>query len=94
LSRDLLMRALHAENIFARRYFYPGVHRMAPYRDSHPDAAASLPVTERLTARVLCLPTGTSVSVADVEKIAAVVRCAAARSGELAATSRTATRPA
>ncbi|MCU1280852.1 MAG: dTDP-4-dehydro-6-deoxyglucose aminotransferase [bacterium] len=93
LSRDLLMRALHAENVFARRYFYPGVHRMAPYRDTHPDAAASLPVTERLTARVLCLPNGTSVGVADVDKVAAVIRAAVARAAEIVATSRTATAP-
>ncbi|MGZ3425111.1 MAG: DegT/DnrJ/EryC1/StrS family aminotransferase [Polyangia bacterium] len=83
LSRDLLMRALHAENVFARRYFYPGVHRMAPYRDTHAGAGAALPVTERLTARVLCLPTGTSVGLDDIARIGAIVRAAVARTDEL-----------
>ncbi len=32
LSRDDLVRVLHAENVMARRYFYPGCHRMEPYR--------------------------------------------------------------
>ena len=34
LSRDELLKVLHAENIIARRYFYPGCHRMEPYRSS------------------------------------------------------------
>jgi dTDP-4-amino-4,6-dideoxygalactose transaminase len=32
LSRDDLLKVLHAENVLARRYFYPGCHRMEPYR--------------------------------------------------------------
>lgn len=31
LSRDHLMELLQAENILARRYFYPGAHRTVPY---------------------------------------------------------------
>ena len=30
VSRDLLIKILHAENVIARRYFYPGCHRMEP----------------------------------------------------------------
>ena len=32
ITRDELLAVLHAENVLARRYFYPGVHRMEPYR--------------------------------------------------------------
>jgi len=32
ISRDHLINILHAEKIRARRYFYPGCHRMEPYR--------------------------------------------------------------
>jgi len=32
LSRDGLYRLLHSENVLARRYFYPGTHRMGPYQ--------------------------------------------------------------
>jgi dTDP-4-amino-4,6-dideoxygalactose transaminase len=38
LSRDELLAVLHAENMVARRYFYPGCHRMEPYRSFFPDA--------------------------------------------------------
>jgi dTDP-4-amino-4,6-dideoxygalactose transaminase len=61
LSRDELQRVLLAENVLARRYFYPGCHRMEPYRTLFPDVHGRLPATERLAGRVLTLPTGTSV---------------------------------
>ena len=42
---------LWAENVLARRYFYPGCHRMEPYRSLYPDAGVALPETERLRSR-------------------------------------------
>jgi dTDP-4-amino-4,6-dideoxygalactose transaminase len=58
LSRDELVAVLVAENVLARRYFYPGCHRMEPYCSDAKTAALSLPVTERLAESVLALPTG------------------------------------
>jgi dTDP-4-amino-4,6-dideoxygalactose transaminase len=69
LSRDQFVQFLHAENVLARRYFYPGCHRMEPYRSFQPNAGLLLPVTERLTRRVFCLPTGTSISTEDITRI-------------------------
>jgi dTDP-4-amino-4,6-dideoxygalactose transaminase len=74
MGRDELMGLLWAENIRARRYFYPGCHRMEPYRSLYPPAPGALPVTERGSAMVLALPTGTSVSAADVDRVCGVVR--------------------
>lgn len=62
LSRDELLKVLWAENVHARRYFAPGVHRMEPYRSYFPHAGLLLPVTERLSETVLVLPTGTAIS--------------------------------
>lgn len=75
LSRDQLVQVLQAENVLARRYFTPGAHRMRAYQDNF--GQASLPVTERLGEQVLCLPTGTAVSSADIESIAQVLVLAA-----------------
>lgn len=69
INRDQLLELLWAENVIARRYFYPGCHRMEPYRSIYPQAGQMLPVTERLVKRVMQLPTGTSV---DSEQIAAI----------------------
>jgi dTDP-4-amino-4,6-dideoxygalactose transaminase len=70
VSRDELMKVLYSENVLARRYFYPGCHRMAPYNST----LLSLPETERISDRVLCLPTGTSVSPADISTICEIIR--------------------
>ena len=77
LSRDQLMAVLHAENVRARRYFYPGCHRMEPYRSMNP-YAWQLPVTEQLADSVLCLPTGTAVTPEDIQLIGDIVRTALA----------------
>jgi len=74
ISRDHLINILHAENIRARRYFYPGCHRMEPYRSYYPNAGLLLPETERLSERVMCLPTGTAVHPEDIHKICHLVR--------------------
>ena len=85
LSRDALVRILEAENILARRYFYPGTHQMEPYRSHQPTAGLVLPVTERLSQSVMTLPTGSTLAVEDVERVAGVIRTALAHAAELRA---------
>jgi dTDP-4-amino-4,6-dideoxygalactose transaminase len=72
VSRDELIQILYRENVLARRYFYPGCHRTAPYNVTQP--GASLPETERICDRVLSLPTGTAVSPADITTICEIIR--------------------
>jgi dTDP-4-amino-4,6-dideoxygalactose transaminase len=69
LSRDILMSILHAENIQARRYFYPGCHQMKPYLSYFPHSGLHLKETERLTMRVLSLPTGTAITPTEIAAI-------------------------
>jgi dTDP-4-amino-4,6-dideoxygalactose transaminase len=76
LSRDMLVSVLHAERVRARRYFFPGCHRMEPYRSYFPNAGLLLPVTERLVEQVLVLPTGTRVAPEDVAIICRIIRLA------------------
>jgi dTDP-4-amino-4,6-dideoxygalactose transaminase len=76
LTRDELVRVLWAENVIARRYFYPGCHRMEPYRSLYPQAGSSLAVTEQLAERVLVLPTGTAVGPEQVATICQVIKTA------------------
>ena len=74
LSRDLVYRILHAEQVIARRYFYPGCHRMEPYRTIDPEAGRRLPQTEALANRVLCLPTGTQTSPDQIAQVCALLQ--------------------
>lgn len=83
LTRDELVAVLTAENVLARRYFYPGCHRMEPYRSLFPHAGMLLPVTERVARRVLVLPNGTAVGEEDVRKICGILRTAIAAAPEI-----------
>jgi dTDP-4-amino-4,6-dideoxygalactose transaminase len=76
LTRDELVEVLFAENVLARRYFFPGCHRMEPYRSYFPHAALILPETERLCRRVMVLPNGTSVDEPAISQICQIIRTA------------------
>lgn len=78
LTRDDLVAVLSAENVLARRYFFPGCHRMEPYRSYFPHAALVLPETERLCCRVLVLPNGSSVKDEIIAKICRILATAIA----------------
>lgn len=75
-SRDFLVDALRAENILARRYFWPGCHKMEPYRSLFPHAGLLLPHTEAVADRVIVLPTGQTMDAASIEVVGQVVRAA------------------
>jgi len=83
ISRDQLMDLMWAENVRARRYFYPGCHRMEPYDSMFPQTAARLPVTESVVQRVLLLPTGTAVSSADISRICQLIKFAVSHGEEI-----------
>ncbi|MFK8049342.1 MAG: DegT/DnrJ/EryC1/StrS family aminotransferase [Halioglobus sp.] len=73
-DRDFLVEVLHAENVLARRYFHPGVHRMEPYQSIYPEFVGRLSQTELLSDQVMCLPTGTSVSPSDIQLLCATIK--------------------
>jgi dTDP-4-amino-4,6-dideoxygalactose transaminase len=62
LSRNQIIKILHAENILARKYFWPGCHNMKPYSELFPHAGSMLPNTQQVAERVIVLPTGTAMS--------------------------------
>jgi dTDP-4-amino-4,6-dideoxygalactose transaminase len=72
--RNELVDALHAENILARKYFWPGSHHMKPYRDLYPHARLMLPNTERVAESVIVLPSGTNLPQDAIECISNVIR--------------------
>jgi dTDP-4-amino-4,6-dideoxygalactose transaminase len=78
-----LVEVLHCERILARKYFFPGAHRMEPYRSYFPHAGLLLPETERLTDRVMVLPTGTAIDGVAIETICRVIRTALGRGAEV-----------
>jgi dTDP-4-amino-4,6-dideoxygalactose transaminase len=76
LTRDELVQVLEAENVLARRYFYPGCHRMEPYVNSFPNKGRHLPVTDRVSETVVSLPTGEAADREAIGRIAGIIRLA------------------
>jgi dTDP-4-amino-4,6-dideoxygalactose transaminase len=74
MSRDELKAILVSHNILARRYFYPGCHRMEPYRTLFPDVGRDLPATEAFSEKVLAFPTGTQIGPEQIEKICKLIK--------------------
>jgi dTDP-4-amino-4,6-dideoxygalactose transaminase len=85
-TRDELVNMLHVKNVIARKYFWPGCHRMEPYRSLQPHAPLLLPETEKTAERVLLLPTGQTVSATEIEMICSWIRAAACRRRHMGAT--------
>ncbi|MGO9203151.1 MAG: DegT/DnrJ/EryC1/StrS family aminotransferase [Limisphaerales bacterium] len=76
LKRDELVRVLHAERVLARKYFWPGCHRMEPYRSYFPSAGLLLPNTERVAAGIMVLPTGQAVAPEDIRGVCGIISAA------------------
>lgn len=85
LSRDDLMEILHAEGVLARRYFFPGCHRMEPYRSLVPNPQYPLPITDDVASRVLSLPTGSAIDEHEVAKVCEIIRFAILHNQEISA---------
>lgn len=59
---------LHAENIFPRRYFFPSLNKL-PYLTKH----QSMPISEDIAERVLCLPLYVGLDEATIERICQIL---------------------
>ena len=85
LSRDDMIQVLHEENVLARKYFWPGCHRMEPYRSLYPYAGMLLPETERVAAQVIVLPTGNAISEAQTATICGIIQAATEQADQVRA---------
>lgn len=74
LSRNSLYEKLKVHNIYTRRYFYPLISQFATYRDLESSKPGNLPVAERITEEVLCLPIYPALEIEDVKRIINIIR--------------------
>jgi len=72
LNRDEILDVLWTENVIARRYFFPGLHRMAAFRASRRDEP--LPGSRQASESVLVMPTGQAMTPESVERVCRIVR--------------------
>ena len=78
-SRDEIVAALHAENVLARKYFWPGCHRMQPYGDAPTREGQALAQTEAVADKIIVLPNGPSVGDAAIRAVGEVLSVLARR---------------
>ena len=74
LSRDQIMKILHAENILVRRYFYPGNHKMEPYNSLYPSVDNRLANTNKASKGVLVLPSGGGIDKSQIRTICSLLK--------------------
>ena len=80
MSRDDLHRFFKQFNVTARKYFYPLVSHAPCYADLPSAAPARLPVAERVSREVLCLPIYGSLDASAPQMISRIIRALQAAS--------------
>jgi perosamine synthetase len=77
MGRDALMKRLGEQKIDSRPFFVP-LHRLPPYEAASRARGEELPVTERLSATGINLPTYNAMRDEDVDRVCDVIRKACA----------------
>lgn len=72
-SRDDLYQKLKDAGIFSRRYFYPLISDLTPYRHMPSSAPATLPVARQAAEEILCLPIYPGLAAAQIEEIVQLI---------------------
>ena len=70
VKRDELINFLRSENIYTKRYFFPGLQCCDPYAS---DLQPKLPFTQRLCEEVIVLPTGTQVTKSHIQRTVSLI---------------------
>jgi len=73
ISRDALAEGLRAENIATKRYFSPPLHLQRRF-DGLARQAGELPITERLSNSILCLPLYSHQEPETIQRVAAAIK--------------------
>jgi len=69
LSRDMVCELLLRENVIVRKQFSPACHKQIPYKTKN-----NLPVTERVSERILSLPCFYGLTEKDIKKIVRIIK--------------------
>lgn len=73
-TRDALYEKLKAQNVYARRYFYPLISDFPMYRQLPSSAPQNLPVATKVANSVLCLPIYPALGSAEQQLVIDLIR--------------------
>jgi len=74
INRDDLYEHLKKFQIYTRRYFYPLISQFPAYRDLPSSKKENLPIADKISKEVLCLPIYPDLPIKTVENIANIIR--------------------
>lgn len=74
ISRDEVYNELKRNNIFSRRYFYPLISQFPTYKSLDSAEPGKLPVAERITQEILCLPIYPDLQISDQYRIIHILK--------------------
>lgn len=69
MSRDALYDKLKSRGILGRRYFYPLISTLNPYREYPSASPTNLPIATKMADQVLCLPMHHLLTEDDVKRV-------------------------
>ena len=72
-SRDELYEYLGNFSYYGRRYFFPLISQFPSYRGLSSSSPANLPIAEKITKEVICLPLYPDLKMSDVKEICALI---------------------
>jgi dTDP-4-amino-4,6-dideoxygalactose transaminase len=73
LTRDELYQKLMQNNIFGRRYFYPLISQFDEYNKIASASRNNLPISEKISKEVICIPIYPDLELEIIEKIRKVI---------------------
>ena len=73
-SRDEVYEELKKHNIYTRRYFYPLISQFPTYKGLPSATSDNLPVAEKITKAILCLPIYPALDLKIVAKICMLIK--------------------
>jgi len=72
-QRDQVYERLRRHGYFGRRYFYPLISRFPSYRGTASAAPDNLPVAERISSEVICLPLYPAMPATEVDAVSNII---------------------
>ena len=72
-DRNQVQEALAAQDVFARKYFYPSLDRIKAYENLPFARNAQVPISDWASEHVLCLPMSSELSVDDASRICDII---------------------
>jgi dTDP-4-amino-4,6-dideoxygalactose transaminase len=73
-SRDELFDELKKHNINGRKYYYPLISQLSTYKGLDSSKSGNLPIAEKVTRQVICLPIHPQLMKDDIAKIINIIK--------------------